>query len=183
MDPFAVLGVAPGSSERAIREAYLRRSKELHPDVGGTDAAMQELNAAYEAATSAPPAVDADPGPGPNWSQDQFAPPARLRTPRPPRRAFYKRPVFYIGAALLGLAVGFSGATDEPSPETRPAIFGLIGRCVNLVERDISEVVPCAGPHDAWVVDVVDRTEPCPPLATGYVVPDISHHVCITTQK
>ena len=32
MDPYAVLGVGRGSTPAEIRAAYLRRSKELHPD-------------------------------------------------------------------------------------------------------------------------------------------------------
>jgi len=46
MDPFAVLGVTPDVTPQAAREAWREKARILHPDVGGTDAAMQELNEA-----------------------------------------------------------------------------------------------------------------------------------------
>jgi len=51
MDPYAVLGVAPGASSREVAAAYRAAAKRWHPDRGGGDAAqrrMAEVNAAYE---------------------------------------------------------------------------------------------------------------------------------------
>jgi DnaJ domain len=51
MDPYAVLGVAPGSSPEEIARAYRARAKEWHPDVRGTEDALRRMaliNAAYE---------------------------------------------------------------------------------------------------------------------------------------
>ncbi|MDP1792791.1 MAG: J domain-containing protein, partial [Acidimicrobiales bacterium] len=139
MDAWAVLGVPPGSSERAIRAAYLRRSKQLHPDLGGTDEAMRDLNAAYAEATS--PSVAPPTPPSPPPAGDQFVSRPRPVAARPkvrkPRKRFYKRPVFYLLAGVFVAFVLTSGATDDPSPENRPAVYGLIGRCVNIVDRDI----------------------------------------------
>lgn len=51
MDPFAILGVDPGVSERELAAAYRREAKRRHPDHhGGGDGQMVELNAAYERA-------------------------------------------------------------------------------------------------------------------------------------
>ena len=47
-----VLGIAPPLSFRKARGAYLRRSKTLHPDAGGTAAEFVRLNAAYEQAVA-----------------------------------------------------------------------------------------------------------------------------------
>lgn len=46
----AVLGVSPPYSLERIRAAYRARSREAHPDVGGSDAAFARLQAAYEEA-------------------------------------------------------------------------------------------------------------------------------------
>jgi hypothetical protein len=51
MDPYAVLGVQPGSSPEAIARAYRQKAKEWHPDVRGTEDALRRMaliNAAYE---------------------------------------------------------------------------------------------------------------------------------------
>ncbi len=43
-----VLGVPPNACSADIKQAYRQRSKAAHPDVGGSDAQMAEVNAAYE---------------------------------------------------------------------------------------------------------------------------------------
>ena len=51
MDPYAVLGIRPGSPEREVLKAYREQAKRWHPDRGaGEDAAqrMAEINAAYD---------------------------------------------------------------------------------------------------------------------------------------
>jgi hypothetical protein len=42
-----VLGVALNATPEQIKEAYRRKSLECHPDRGGTDQAMAEVNLAY----------------------------------------------------------------------------------------------------------------------------------------
>ena len=49
-DPYAVLGVGPGSEQRAIDSAYRRLCRRHHPDVSrdpDAGARMREINAAY----------------------------------------------------------------------------------------------------------------------------------------
>jgi len=51
VDPYAVLGVQPGSSPEEIARAYRQKAKEWHPDVRGTEDALRRMaliNAAYE---------------------------------------------------------------------------------------------------------------------------------------
>jgi hypothetical protein len=48
MDPYAVLGVRPGSPEHEIAAAYREQAKRWHPDRAGTDERMAEINAAYD---------------------------------------------------------------------------------------------------------------------------------------
>jgi len=47
-DPFAVLRIRPEATLEDIRAAYLRRSKETHPDLGGNETLFREVNDAYE---------------------------------------------------------------------------------------------------------------------------------------
>jgi hypothetical protein len=66
MDPYAVLGVKPGSSPEEVARAYRQKAKEWHPDIRGTEDALRRMaliNAAYEQirdgkATPQPAAAD-----------------------------------------------------------------------------------------------------------------------------
>ncbi len=84
MDPYTVLGVSPGADVQTIRRAYRRLARRYHPDVGGSNAAMSQLNAAraaLERLGGAPSCTDARP---------RSAPPATARAEplrRRPRRA------------------------------------------------------------------------------------------------
>jgi DnaJ domain len=50
MDPYAVLGVRPGSPEQEITAAYREQAKRWHPDRAGAgaEARMAEINHAYD---------------------------------------------------------------------------------------------------------------------------------------
>eukprot|EP00756_Hemistasia_phaeocysticola_P005633 Hpha_TRINITY_DN13430_c0_g1::TRINITY_DN13430_c0_g1_i1::g.131076::m.131076 len=45
---WTLLGLRPGASQKKIRQAYIKLARQAHPDHGGSDMKMQELNAAYE---------------------------------------------------------------------------------------------------------------------------------------
>lgn len=72
MDPFELLGVAPGASLEELRAARRRLAKELHPDLGDgrTHAAMAEVNAAFQTI------ADATPRPSEPPAEQQAEPPA-----------------------------------------------------------------------------------------------------------
>ena len=53
MDPYRVLEVPREADGAAVRRAYHRLARRRHPDVGGSTAAMRELNAAYASVTAA----------------------------------------------------------------------------------------------------------------------------------
>ena len=53
IDPHAVLGVPESASLEQIREAYHRKSKALHPDVGGEEWAFRVLVQSYEMLSTA----------------------------------------------------------------------------------------------------------------------------------
>ncbi len=48
IDLYKVLGIDRGATEAEIRDAYRRRARETHPDVGGDAAEFQAVQAAYE---------------------------------------------------------------------------------------------------------------------------------------
>lgn len=52
VDYYALLGVEPTAEIAEIRRAYIWKAKQHHPDAGGTDAVMQQLNVAYRTLTS-----------------------------------------------------------------------------------------------------------------------------------
>ena len=56
MNPWELLGLAPGASADEIHAARRRLAKQVHPDAGGDPAAMQAINAAADAALRATPA-------------------------------------------------------------------------------------------------------------------------------
>jgi hypothetical protein len=47
-DAYAVLGLAPGASETAIREAHRRLMAKVHPDKGGSDYLAAQINRARD---------------------------------------------------------------------------------------------------------------------------------------
>lgn len=53
IDPHAVLGVTPDATLSDIRDAYRRKSKLLHPDVGGEEWAFRVLVRSYEVLSTA----------------------------------------------------------------------------------------------------------------------------------
>lgn len=55
-DPWEVLGLRPGAPAALIDAAYKTLANTAHPDKGGSDAAMQELNDARERAKQGAPA-------------------------------------------------------------------------------------------------------------------------------
>jgi hypothetical protein len=66
VDPFAVLGVAPGADEREVLAAYRELAKQWHPDRGGGERAerrMAEINAAYDLLRAAAAQAAAPPPP------------------------------------------------------------------------------------------------------------------------
>jgi hypothetical protein len=50
-DPWEVLGIRPGATEEEVDAAYRQKARKAHPDApGGSEEAMQALNAARDAA-------------------------------------------------------------------------------------------------------------------------------------
>jgi DnaJ-like protein len=79
MDPYAVLGVRPGSPEKEIAAAYREAAKRWHPDRGAGEEAerrMADINAAYDLVRAA--------------AQHEATGPRRAGDPMPPVRTMAK---------------------------------------------------------------------------------------------
>lgn len=50
-EAYRVLGLDPGADEDAVRRAYRRKAKEVHPDADGDRAAFERVNDAYDRLT------------------------------------------------------------------------------------------------------------------------------------
>ena len=48
IDPWELLGIRPDADIEIVHAAYRTKAKTAHPETGGTEEAMKELNAAYE---------------------------------------------------------------------------------------------------------------------------------------
>lgn len=86
-DPFAVLGLGPQASIEELRLARRRLARSSHPDVGGSQQRMQEINAAYQSALTQAAL---------RQSQNERQPdsqrrPQRQQRPSPTRRTFTSR--------------------------------------------------------------------------------------------
>jgi len=67
MDPYAVLGVTPDSSQENIKKAYRKLAMKHHPDQGGDAEKFKEINAAWQLLKPAP-------RPHQDFNPDTFAP-------------------------------------------------------------------------------------------------------------
>jgi hypothetical protein len=132
-DPFTVLGLAPTATLAEVRAARRRLAKEIHPDLGGDDARMREVNQAFDQAVRrllGRPERGDPPAPPPASSP----PPPSNRPPPPPAPTFrappqpgpwvqYDEPSFTIDtlpvdafAALERVAVTLGQIVAEDSP-------------------------------------------------------------------
>lgn len=114
-DPFAILGLASGASEREIHEARRRLAKHAHPDTGGSVEQMQRLNDAVDTALR----LRSDP------SGTSAASPRRPPPPRRPSGGALRRdhPSFTVEAlpvetfeALVVVASWLGDLIDDDPP-------------------------------------------------------------------
>lgn len=130
-DPFAVLGLPSSATLAEVRAARRRLAKSLHPDQGGDEMAMRDVNRAFDLAVksllrapSAPSPTAAPPTPPARSSRGARTapPPPRPRPRRISRRVEHDAPSFSIELlpaeafeALL-IVVGWIGQVlvDDP---------------------------------------------------------------------
>ena len=161
-----------GATATEVREAYLRRSKQLHPDRladatpeqrAAATRAMQDVTAAYDALRDGAP--------------QQSIPPTTptYAAPWVPSRSLRRTRLIVIGLAVLalmsGVVIAGSGASKPlPDPARADDLRAFSGRCITLLPSGGFEgVVDCTRPHDARVVQVVDNGVACPIWSDGAV--------------
>jgi curved DNA-binding protein CbpA len=75
VDPYAVLGVPRGAEQSRIHAAYREAVRRTHPDAGGSSAAFEDVQDAYE--------LLRDPARRAAWNRGSPGPQARPSAPRP----------------------------------------------------------------------------------------------------
>jgi DnaJ domain len=92
MDPYGVLGLTPAATPDEVAAAYRRLAKEWHPDRGGGEERMAEINAAYDLLRATA------------WTQ-RNEPPAAPRRPPANGRGAWLPPAIRraLGHELLGV--------------------------------------------------------------------------------
>jgi curved DNA-binding protein CbpA len=75
VDPYAALGVSRDADQSRIHAAYREAVRRTHPDAGGSSAAFEDVQEAYE--------VLRDPARRAVWDRGSPAPRVRSGTPRP----------------------------------------------------------------------------------------------------
>jgi len=89
-----------------------------------------------------------------------------------------------LGAIFVFTAYAAGGGDGAASPERRPAPTTTApapvrrGSCVEERAGWV-EVVPCDGPHDAEVLDVIPIGRPCPGGSRAVYLPDQQESVCL----
>ena len=94
MDPYAELGLPPGAPPEDVAAAYRRLAKAYHPDRGGSEGRMAQINAAYDLLRAA------------EWMQRNDPPaPQPRRAPAPGRRGDWLPPAIRgaLGHELLSV--------------------------------------------------------------------------------
>ena len=160
-DHYAVLGVARNANAKAIKTAYRRRMRELHPDTAGRAVDTDEIAAVSRAWAvlsdqKKRTAYDGD--------RDDVASPSPASAPLRFDVAPAKFPwrfvltLIAIGTAAILLVAAFT----KPGDPARPDNLLQSGSCVDIaVTGSVSEVM-CDGPHDAVVRSLIAFDAVCP---------------------
>jgi hypothetical protein len=192
MDAYAVLGLNPAASDAEIRDAYLRRSKELHPDryaeASESDRAratraMQELNAAYDDLRHRVPSAY-EPAPSPAAPTYAPAPPYTPPPSRRKRRIAIAAAALFLASALIALGDGNHTPGSRRSPTATVDLTELEGACITLDNAGApDQVVDCTRPHAARVMRVVDHGTGCPIWTDASAPAGPTKDLCLDTHQ
>jgi DnaJ-domain-containing protein 1 len=180
---YEVLGVRHDARADAVRQAYLQRARELHPDRfidagpaqrGEAERSMQEVNEAWR--------VLGDPGrrrrydaelnpvttARARWDTDderfQSRPdgtmPDQVESLEPTERVIRGLPWIILIVVLLAIFVFTAYAVTGNPATTRPGI--RVGGCVTVADGPTVQSASCGTPGARVVVAQVGITQPCP---------------------
>ena len=162
VDPYTLLGIDSDADAAAIHEARRSLAKQRHPDAGGSVAAMQELNAAVDAALAALAAQSGRPAATPS---DGSRGGRRRRSAPPGGGVRHDHPSFTIEAlpveafeGLLVVAAELGEVADEDPPYLLEVLLSAPPAWCRL------ELVPDAG---ASTVSITTARVP------GHPTPDV----------
>ena len=203
-DHYGTLGVEATATAEEIRRAYLRRARALHPDryvdaghdeQGRTQAAMQQVNAAWRVLGNAERRaaydrtrsgrLSAGPPPGPRPAGPAGRPTYRTvedvarRTPEGSERTVLARALPWLVVAGIGIAIFvFSAFAGGPADERGGG--SPTGACVAVdpVNGQIAQT-DCAGPNDGAVVAYQSEARICPPGSRRVPVPGEDNVICL----
>lgn len=161
---YQVLGVVPEATASEIKAAYRHKIRQAHPDAGGSTASSADVaaineawnvlsqpnrRASYDRSLATPPA-------SPHREREVVVPPVVHERARFPWR--FVLTLIGLGAAGVILLNAVSSPAPPPGPD------GLLsgGSCVVIDGSQAAVEVPCEGPHDAVVQQLIGFDMTCP---------------------
>jgi molecular chaperone DnaJ len=160
-DHYDVLGVSRNASTKAIKAAYRRRMRELHPDTARTTVDTETIAAVARAWN-----VLSDPKKRTEYDADREVSTHVEARPRPvhfdvaPARFPWRfvLTLIVIGTAAILIVAAFTEPTEPGGPDN----LLQSGSCVNIGRDGAASEVRCDGPHDAIVQSLVAFDAVCP---------------------
>lgn len=150
-DPFVVLGLTRLATLDEVRAARRRLAFDLHPDRGGDEAAMQAVNAAFEACVAHLT--------GRRRLPDEASPAAQVPTPGAPRQARREPPAVRWGRHRQRVEHDAPSFTVDALPaETFEALLVVVGWIGEVLDDDPPYMLECHlhEPAPCWCrLDVV----------------------------
>ena len=126
-DAYEILGVPRGATQEQIRRAYLRLSRQVHSDTGGSDGLFRQVKWAYDTLADPPASARFDPphgegAEGPHPYHEDVPPDQAEKTGEPssPQRVWLRANpslalfLFGIAAFILDLRSGASASLVTP---------------------------------------------------------------------
>ena len=161
---YEVLGVATGASIDVIKAAYRQKIRRVHPDSTGSTASSAEVAAINEAWN-----VLSQPGRRAMYDRSLTTP---MSAPVAEQRVVVSQIVFerarFPWRLVLGLiVVGAAGvillnAVSQPAGPSGPDGLLSGGSCVIIDASQAAVEVPCSGPHEAVVQQLIGFDMTCP---------------------
>jgi hypothetical protein len=179
------LGVDPDASDAEIRDAYRRLARRVHPDApGGSAQEMALLNEAWRVLRDPERRRAYDGELGRSGATTAGLPPAGSPPGGPgvvPAERVIRGLPWVAVLAVLALIFVFTAFARRDRPTGPAGVDGYLepGSCVAVAIGRPATEVPCDGPHDGVVVNLVPFAQPCPAGTDSAVNPANTLRVCV----